>query len=40
MVKYKIIKGMHYVYNYAMKDWHRFNNMHEAFDFMRQIIGG
>lgn len=40
MVKYRITKGKHYVYNYANKSWYRFNDMHEAFGFMRKVIGG
>lgn len=40
MFKYKIIHRMHYVYSYASHDWHRFDDMHKAFNFMREEISG
>ena len=38
MVKYRIFKGVHYVYNYANKSWYRFDAMCDAFNFMKGII--
>lgn len=40
MVKYKITRGIHYVYNYADKTWHDFDNISDAFSFMESVIGG
>lgn len=40
MVKYKIEHRMHYVYNYADKTWHEFDNRTEVFNFIKKVIGG
>ena len=40
MFKYRIIKGRHYVYNYADRTWHDFDDREKAFNFMREEIGG
>ena len=39
MFKYKIEHRRHYVYNYADRKWHDFNDITEAFDFMRKEMG-
>ena len=39
MFKYKIEHRRHYVYNYADLTWYTFDDIHKAFNFMREVIG-